>query len=342
LKDQDDILNWLRQSKSPSFDTQDETFKMIDQMLPVKIDQTPETRSRDIENALDWMRHNEVSPFVEDSPDNFDKLGSLPFARRSPEDRLRDEDNILNWLRQSKSSSFDTPDGTFKKIDQVLPVKKDQTPQSRSRDIENALDWMRHNEFSPSFDDSPDKFEKLGSVPISRRSPEDRLKDQDDVLNWLRQSKSPSFDTPDGTFKKIDQMLPVKKDQTPENRSCDIENALDWMRHNEVSSSFEASPDNFEKLSSLPFSGRSPEELYSDDVNVVIDWLRSGKQSRFDPDGKFSKVDVLLPQKKGVPRLERARDIATSIAWIRNNSNTPFTEFQLYPRKKINICFQIN
>merc|ERR1712085_243837 len=110
--------------------------------------------------------------------------GSVPInARRSPEDRLKDQNGILNWLRESKSPSFDTPDETFKKIDQMLPVMMDQTPENRSRDIENALDWMRHNETSSCFEDIPDKFEKLGSLPMTRRSPEDRLKDQDDIFN---------------------------------------------------------------------------------------------------------------------------------------------------------------
>ena len=37
-------------------------------------------------------------------------------------------------------------------------------------------------------------IEKLGSIPASRRTPEDREKDIDDIVRWLRNGKDDSYD----------------------------------------------------------------------------------------------------------------------------------------------------
>ena len=56
-------------------------------------------------------------------------------------------------------------------------------------------------------------IEKLGSIPVSRRTPEDREKDIDDIVRWLRNGKDDS-DDPTGEFEKIDQMVPVSQDRS--------------------------------------------------------------------------------------------------------------------------------
>jgi hypothetical protein len=49
----------------------------------------------------------------------------------------------LDWLRnKGKDDDKTDPTGEFRKLDQLMPQKRDQTPESRSRDIEGALDWM--------------------------------------------------------------------------------------------------------------------------------------------------------------------------------------------------------
>ena len=75
------------------------------------------------------------------------------------------------------------------KIDQMLPTKKGQSPQDRAKEIEGALDWCRQHGVMPSDDGPVPGFNKVGSIPVSRRSPEERKADVDSVLNWIRSGK---------------------------------------------------------------------------------------------------------------------------------------------------------
>jgi len=108
---------------------------------------------------------------------------------------VKEQEDALNWLRQSKDPSADTPDGEFQKIDQSLPVKKGQSPKGRARDIESALDYCRNEGMIPDkFDGSVASLDKVGSVPSSRKSPEERLTDVDDIFNWIRSGKPSDVD----------------------------------------------------------------------------------------------------------------------------------------------------
>jgi hypothetical protein len=55
------------------------------------------------------------------------------------------------------------------------------------------------------------EFTKMLSFPFSTRSPQDRVKDSDSFLNWIRSIKPTEMDTPSDEFAKIDQMLPPPK-----------------------------------------------------------------------------------------------------------------------------------
>merc|ERR1712078_916247 len=78
----------------------------------------------------------------------------------------------------------------------------------------------------------------------------------------------------------------------------------------------------FDKLGSLPISRRSPEDSLKNDVADILNWLRNGKEESLDPYGAFSKIDQLLPMKKGKSRQDRARDIGKALTWIRD-PNSP-------------------
>jgi hypothetical protein len=78
----------------------------------------------------------------------------------------------LNWIRQGKPDDHDMAD-ELKKIDQLLP-KKNQSPLDRAKEIEGCLDWFRNNNMSPVDEPTAPEFFKLPSIPVSRRSPEDR------------------------------------------------------------------------------------------------------------------------------------------------------------------------
>ena len=84
----------------------------------------------------------------------------------------------------------------------MVPNKPGQKPEDRASDIEIA----------PEDDDIPmlEKLNKIESVPIFRRTPDQRMDDFDDIVTWLQNGKDDS-DDPTGQLKKIDQMLPKPK-----------------------------------------------------------------------------------------------------------------------------------
>jgi hypothetical protein len=199
-------------------------------MLPVKKGQSNEDRARAIEGALDWIRDRRVGFIIDEPLGSLDQVGTVSVSQRSPEGRKNDLDAAIHWIRNGKKS-FDDLTGNFKKVDQMIPEKINQSPEDRAREIENVLDWMRSRDISPSRDDASDMFQKIGTVPMSRRTPEQRQKDANDSLNWLR-NKGANDDVldPTGEFRKMDGVLPSKRGQSLEDRARDIEGALDWAR----------------------------------------------------------------------------------------------------------------
>lgn len=116
----------------------------------------------------------------------------IPFASvatQSPERREKDLHNALNWIRHKMDSMYD-PTGEFKRLDSLLPRKRDQSLEDRARELEGTLDWMRQKGLSP-FDES------------------DALID------------------PSGEFKKLNAILPSKPNQSPEDRAREL---LDWLK----------------------------------------------------------------------------------------------------------------
>jgi hypothetical protein len=217
----DDILTWIRSGKADSNDPTLE-FKKIDQMIPNKAGQTPEKRARALEGVLDWMRDHGFTPA--DDANAFKMIGSVPMSRCSPEERSQDIETIMNWLRNGSPESED-PNGDFKRVDQMLPRKHGQSPEDRARQIEGVMDWMRNTGVKPATEEGIVPFDRLASLPISRRSPEERSADMDDITSWIRNGRT-ATDDPTGDFKKIDQWLGAKPDQSPEERARDLEGAL--------------------------------------------------------------------------------------------------------------------
>ena len=324
-KDLSDALNWLRHKGEDDarYDPTEE-FRRLDSLLPAKKGQSLEERAREIEGLMDWMRQNNVSPYDEAVVPALVKMGNIPIARRTPEERLTDVNDILTWLRNDKQEAFDSS-GDFNRYDQLLPMKKGQRSKDRARDIENAMDWCRSKGIKPTEDGDIPGFKKIGSIPVSKRSPEDRKKETDAILNWLRAGK-PEDDDAGSTFKKIDSMLPTKDNQTPQDRAKQIESALDWMRNLglEIDEDNEPLPP-LDKLGSLSVSRRSPEER-AKDLDSILDWMRSGKADSADPTGEFKRIDGMLPKKKGQKPRERAKAIEDALNWIRHNGVLPTSE----------------
>ena len=118
----------------------------------------------------------------------------------------------MGCIRNGKDEK-DDPTGKLKKIDDIIPQKRGQSPEDRAKDIEAGLDWVRNGQpKGPSDDDTPpwEQFDKMDSGLITRRSPPQRQKDLEDVMNCIRNVKDEK-DDPTGEFKKIDQIILPRK-----------------------------------------------------------------------------------------------------------------------------------
>jgi hypothetical protein len=98
IKDLDNILNWIRSGKTTELDTPTGMYSKIDQMLPLKQNQAPEDRVKDIEVAFDLSRNRNIPPMQDDSPDS-SNVGSVPMSRQTREQRADVLANVLNWPR---------------------------------------------------------------------------------------------------------------------------------------------------------------------------------------------------------------------------------------------------
>jgi hypothetical protein len=275
-------------------------FSKIDAMLPKKKGIATESHARLIESCLDWLRNSDVA-ISQDTLPSFSNFGSVPVTHRTPEERSEDLEKVANWLRRKgkKDHKYDLS-GEFRKLDKLLPQKAGQNVAERARDIEGALDWLR-NSGVPSVDDDLAKaLGRVGSVPISLRTPEQRMKDQQDALNWLRhKGKNDNVVDPTGEFRKIDSLLPKKKSQSKADRAKEMEQAIDWCR-NHVIDLEDLIAGTFEPVPSINATTRSAEQR-SKDLQDALNWLRHQGQNdnAFDPTGEFRKLDKFLPKKRG-------------------------------------------
>lgn len=180
---------------------------------------------------------------------------------------------------------------------------------------------MIRNSGVPAVDDETTRnLRKVGSVPISVRTPEQRIKDQQDALNWLRhQGMNDKIIDPTGEFKKMNSLLPKKRGQSKSDRAKEIEQALDWCRYHGVDMADAVMTPFFEKVPSIGATGSTPDER-AKDLQDALNWLRNKEkdESFGDPMGEFRKLDKLLPIKRGQTPEERAREIEGAIDWIRS------------------------
>jgi hypothetical protein len=176
----------------------------------------------------DWIRNNDVSPDDETFVARFSKNGLVPVAGRTPEQRKKDSEAALNWLR-NKGVDDDLLDSTgdFRRLDDALPKKSGQSLEDRAQGIESALDWCRTKGVATCSEEPLPSFDRIGSLPVARRSPEERANHLKNVLNWLRnKGKRDEELDPTGEFRKMDSSIPPKRGQSNEDRAREIEGAM--------------------------------------------------------------------------------------------------------------------
>jgi hypothetical protein len=309
MKDLRDAMNWTR-NKGKDDEAFDPTtdFRKLDGMLPLKKGQSPSDRARAIEMALDWVRTSGPSSVVGDVIEPTVITKSLSVVVRSPEERKKDLLSALNWLRNGKQQS-DDPSGSFKKIDQMLPVKPAHSTEDRARELEGCMDWMRNNGVAPTAIDTVESMSKFGSLPVSHRTPEQRVQDLESAMTWLRNKgvDDEALD-PTGEFRKLDAALPRKSDQNHQERARQIESALDWLREKVPIPAFEDDRLSIQKSSFIPVCTSTPDER-SCVMKDVFKWIRNGRKPADDPTGDFRQVDQVLPLRIGQSPEARAREI---------------------------------
>jgi len=78
-------------------------------------------------------------------------------------------------------------------------------------------------------------------------------------------------------------------------------------------------------------SDRTPKRR-SRDLKKVVQWMRKGKgkgqrrEDKYDPTGDYRKLDSMLPKKKGMTPEDRAREIESSLDWLRSQQDIPADE----------------
>eukprot|EP00536_Pseudo-nitzschia_multiseries_P019205 jgi/Psemu1/59493/gm1.59493_g len=324
LRDLSNAIEWIKNGKGRNMkDDSSGDFQKLDKLLPKKRGQTAEERGRAIEGTLDFLRSNNVSLDDDDDiVDKYSELGSIPVALRTPEQRNKDLHDVLNWiLHQGENDAINDPNGYFRKLDDLLPKRRGEKVKDRAMQIEKFLDCVRGSEISFP-DGSTQLFDEIKSVSRIYRTPEQRTEDLEKITNWLRRKgkKDKKYD-PGGHFRKLDKLLPTKKNQSLEDRARVLEGALDYIRHSGISLGDDRVFEQLSKLGAIPMSRFTPEQRFKDQQDV-LDWLRfKGNRNEFaDPTGDYEKLSLMLPKKSGQRLEDRAKDIEMALDWVRHKS----------------------
>merc|ERR1712157_62513 len=161
-------------------------------------------------------------------------------------------------------------------------------------------------------DSSTNEFATIDQMlPIKKKqSPDDRAKDIEGVLNWMR-SNVPSVPFENGIESLRSPSVPVKR-RSPEDRQKDVDDITDWIRKGRPSD--DDSPTNeFATIDQmLPIKKKQKPDDRAKDIEGILNWMRSNVPSepftddirkgspRDDgsPTNEFSTIDQMLPPKK--------------------------------------------
>merc|ERR1712176_1539575 len=110
--------------------------------------------------------------------------------------------------------------------------------------------------------------------PKKNQSPDDRAKDVESVLNWMRSNNIPSVSSDETTDFRNLSSVPIKR-KSPEERQKDVDDISDWIRKGRPSDG--DSPSNeFSTIDQMlpPKKNQSPDDR-AKDVESVLNWMRS-------------------------------------------------------------------
>jgi hypothetical protein len=223
-------LNWLRGKESKGgFDDPD--LYSVGSRVPSK----PlfggkltleEQRAKEMEEALSWLRNNDL---------NYDQM---------------DEPSLA----------------TYNKIESMIPGAMEKDANDVAATMESALDWLRSNDASKPFslDDISiaSSFKKVPGLGLGTIE-EARVKDMENALSWLRTNNAVLDDVSVvSSFSKVS--LPGGGFTAEERRAQEMSAGLDWLRNRNPSSALDL--DNMSAMSRSMMGGQyvkapTPEEL---------------------------------------------------------------------------------
>merc|ERR1711953_724230 len=175
--------------------------------------------------------------------------------------------------------------------------------------------------------------------PKKKQSPDDRAKDIEGVLNWMR-SNVPSVPFDEGIDSLRIPSVPVKR-RSPEDRQKDVDDITDWIRKGRPSD--DDSPTNeFATIDQmLPIKKKQKPDDRAKDIEGVLNWMRSNVPSEPFTDDIEKMSSPFVPMKRRSPE-DRQKDVDDITDWIRKGSpsddGSPTNEFatidQMLPPKK--------
>merc|ERR1712146_836146 len=175
-----------------------------------------------------------------------------------------------------------------------------------------ALDWLKNKESSGASDDPDFDFEKFDVGDFAPKSPEEKERELQDTLAWLRNSGSDIKES--NKFQKVDLLLPKKEGQSLEDRAKEMQDALSWLRSKGLDlDDNDDDVESFDTLGIVPMGLRSMYER-DRDVKNATDWIRHS--SDLESDNAFSRLDDLIPARAGQTEQDRANDMANALAWL--------------------------
>merc|ERR1712157_170575 len=144
-------------------------------------------------------------------------------------------------------------------------------------------------------DSSTNEFATIDQMlPIKKKqSPDDRAKDIEGVLNWMR-SNVPSVPFEEGIESLRSPSVPVKR-RSPEDRQKDVDDITDWIRKGRPSD-VDSPTNEFATIDQMlpPKKNQSPDDR-AKDVEGVLNWMRSNNIPPVPSvdEGTFSPLDDL-------------------------------------------------
>merc|ERR1711933_25676 len=185
----------------------------------------------------------------------------------------------------------------------------------------------------------------MGLPPKKNQKPEDRAKDIEGVLNWMRTNNvspvSPYENSP-GAFDKLSS-IPINR-RSPEDRERDVDDITDWIRSGKPSEPGRPCGE-FERIDQmLPQKKNQNPDIRAKDIEGVLNWMRSSNVSPIAPyentPGSFEILSHLPVDRR--PPKERQSDVDDITDWIRSGKpsepDSSTGEFeridQMLPQKK--------